>query len=141
MVVLLLVLLIGMPILEIYLATVVADQIGGGPVLLLLLAGVIVGAWLMRRSWRQRPRTSDSALLVLAGLLLVLPGFVSDAVGLLLLVPPVRALLKVWIGLRVERAMTNWNVQMVRWNSAVRPGEVIQGEVVSGDTDDDRSEN
>ena len=122
MLVILLVVLVGAPILEIYVGTLVADQIGAGPTLLLLLAGVVVGAVVMRRAWRRRPRTSDTALLVLAGALLLLPGFVSDAFGVLLLLPPVRAVVKVWVGQRVERRLSSWNLEVVRWNRAVRPG-------------------
>lgn len=141
MVVIVLVLLVGAPILEIYVGTLVADQIGAGPTLLLLLAGVVVGAVVMRRAWRRRPRTSDTGLLVLAGALLLLPGFVSDAFGLLLLLPPVRAVVKVWVGQRVERRLSSWNLEVVRWNRAVRPGPppasgpVVRGEVVDGDED------
>jgi UPF0716 protein FxsA len=142
MVVIVLVLLVGAPILEIYVGTLVADQIGAGPTLLLLLAGVVVGAVVMRRAWRRRPRTSDTGLLVLAGALLLLPGFVSDAFGLLLLLPPVRAVVKVWVGQRVERRLSSWNLEVVRWNRAVRPGPppasgpVVRGEVVDGDEDE-----
>lgn len=139
MALILLVVLVGAPILEIYVGTLVADQIGAGPTLLLLLAGVVVGAFVMRRAWRRRPRTSDTALLVLAGALLLLPGFVSDALGLLLLLPPVRAVVKVWVGQRVERRLSSWNIEVLRWNRAVRPGPppapgpVVRGEVVDGD--------
>lgn len=142
MVVIVLLLLVGAPILEIYVGTLVADQIGVGPTLLLLLAGVVVGAVVMRRAWRRRPRTSDTALMVLAGALLLLPGFVSDAFGLLLLLPPVRAVVKVWVGQRVERRLSAWNLEVVRWNRAVRPGPppatgpVVRGEVVDGDGDE-----
>lgn len=141
MVLLLVVLLIGAPILELYVATVVADQIGVGPMLLLLLAGVVLGAVVIRRSWRRRPRTSDTALLVLAGVLLLLPGFVSDAIGLLLLLPPVRAVAKVWVGQRVERRVAAWNLEVLRWDTSLRPGPgtpgaggpVVRGEVVDAE--------
>lgn len=143
MLLVLVVIVIGAPILELYVATVVADQVGVGPMLLLLLAAVVVGAVVIRRAWRRRPRTSDTALLVLAGVLLLLPGFVSDAVGLLLLLPPVRAVVKVWAGQRAERSLARWNVQWVRWDTTLgaggRPGEhpgagpVVKGEVVDGE--------
>jgi UPF0716 protein FxsA len=143
MLLLLVVLFIGAPILELYVASLVADQIGVGPMLLLLLAAVVLGAVVIRRSWRRRPRTSDTALLVLAGVLLLLPGFVSDALGLLLLLPPVRAVAKVWVGQRVERRMASWNLEVLRWDTVLRPGPgsppaggpVVQGEVVEGEDD------
>lgn len=132
---LLLILFVGLPILEIYVITLVAGQIGGGATLLLLLAGVAAGALVIRYAWRRRPRSSDTALLVLAGFLLLIPGFVSDAVGLLLLLPPVRAVTKVWLGQRVERRLSSWNVQM--WSTTLRPGPVVKGEVVEGEVVDD----
>jgi UPF0716 protein FxsA len=46
----------------------------------------------------------DGFLLLVAGLLLLIPGFVTDFMGLLLLLPPVRSLVKWYFGRR-------WNVQ------------------------------
>ena len=136
MVLLFVVILIGAPILELYVATLVADQIGVGPTLLLLLAAVVLGAVVIRSAWRRRPRTSDTALLVLAGVLLLLPGFVTDVLGLLLLVPPVRAVAKVWVSGRVERRLSSWNVQVLRWGPSGQAGlgptsgPVVKGEVL-----------
>lgn len=42
------------------------------------------------------PVAVDGGIQVLAGLLLMVPGFFTDAIGLLLLIPPVRALAVVW---------------------------------------------
>jgi UPF0716 protein FxsA len=146
---------IGGPILELYVGTVVVDALGFDTALLLLLAASVTGILVMRRAWRRRPRTADSALLMLGGVLLLLPGFISDVVGLFLLVPPVRAVLRVWIGQRVERRLASWNLTMVRWDDTtgwlrradVVPGEVvdddapgngvIRGEIVDGPPDDD----
>lgn len=72
----------------------------------LLLLVSVIGAWLvkhqglgvLRRIQQQRlagqvpaAPVFDGALILLAGVLLLIPGFVTDALGLLLLVPPVRA--------------------------------------------------
>jgi UPF0716 protein FxsA len=72
----------------------------------LLLLVSVVGAFLvkheglgvLRRIQQQRlagqvpaAPVFDGALILLAGLLLLIPGFVTDAVGLVLLIPPVRA--------------------------------------------------
>jgi len=73
-----------------------------------------------------------AALLFLAGLLIFLPGFVSDAVGLLLLLPPVRALL--------QAATAAWFVR--RFTSVTGPGglrlwtrsdRVVRGQVIRED--------
>lgn len=131
--------LIGGPILELYIGTLVVDAVGFSTATLLLLIGVVAGVLVMRMAWRRRPRTPDSALLMLAGVLLLLPGFVSDTVGLLLLVPFVRTLIRSWIGLRVERRLATWNLSVLRWDDStgrlhrtdVVPGEVVEDEAPS----------
>ena len=106
-----------------------------------LLIAAVAGVLVMRMAWRRRPRTPDSALLMLAGVLLLVPGFVSDAAGLLLLLPPVRALIRSWIGQRVERRLASWDLTVLRWDDStgrlhrtdVVPGEVVEDEAPSGD--------
>ena len=92
---------------EISAIVVVASWVGAGPTVLLLLAGSILGALVLRRhgrrAWRvlQERDTSthaptavaDSLLGAVAGCLLLLPGFISDVVALPLLIPPLRRLL------------------------------------------------
>ena len=109
MIALLLVLLIGIPILELYVIIQVAHVLGLLPTLALLVAVSMMGAWLLKRegaaAWRrvrdalargEMPATqvADGALVVLGGALLLTPGFVTDAVGLLLLIPAVRVALR-----------------------------------------------
>ena len=47
----------------------------------------------------------DGLLVFLAGVFLVIPGFLSDVVALALLLPPTRQLIKAWIRSRIERAL------------------------------------
>jgi UPF0716 protein FxsA len=90
----------------------------------LLLLVSLVGAWLVKRQGlgvvaRIRQQRSagrlpaaevfDGALILVAGVLLVIPGFVTDALGLLLLVPPIRAVARRFMSRRVLR-----EVEMVR---------------------------
>jgi UPF0716 protein FxsA len=141
MVLFLVLFLIAFPILELYVGSLVADQIGLGPTLLAVLAAAILGVWVIRIGWRRRPRGADTALLVVAGLLLVFPGFITDALGLVLLLPPVRAVAKVWIGQRVDRQLTAWNLTVLRWDDEsgrvtrtdYASGDVVTGEVVRED--------
>jgi UPF0716 protein FxsA len=83
--------------------------------------------------------------------LLLLPGFISDVIGLLLLLPPVRAVIRVWVGIRLERSLEQWNVRLMRWSPLGQgwsqeqwgsqqlggqlggQGPVIRGEVVDDD--------
>ena len=100
----------------------------------LLLLVSLLGAWLVKRqglgvmarireqrSAGRLPATEafDGALILVAGVLLVIPGFVTDALGLLLLVPPIRAVVRRFVSRRVLR-----EVEMVRsrqWTRADPP--------------------
>ncbi len=101
----LLLVLIGLPLFEIYLMIRVGSVIGAFPTILLSILTALAGAWLVRLQgfglvWRIRDAMSrdaipalellDGALLLLAGFLLILPGFLTDIVGFLLLIPPLR---------------------------------------------------
>jgi UPF0716 protein FxsA len=92
---------------EIFVAIKIADAIGVLAMLLLLIAGWPIGMWALRSqgrsAWRRlndavaarRPpgrEVLNGALVLLGGLLMMVPGFITDAVGALLLVPPTRAL-------------------------------------------------
>ncbi|MEY7973208.1 FxsA family protein [Saccharomonospora xinjiangensis] len=87
----------------------VASLVGFLSTLGLLLAGAIVGSWLARREGGKAARAvldtarsgrsplgevTDGMLIGLGGLLIFVPGFVSDVAGLLLLLPPTRALVR-----------------------------------------------
>ncbi|HEY4279875.1 MAG TPA: FxsA family protein [Conexibacter sp.] len=98
-------LLILVPAAELFVIIQVGEAIGALPTLRLLLLSSILGGTLLRSqgriAWRRfrdaiaagRPpgrEVVDGALVVLGGSLLIVPGFISDAVGLLLLLPPTR---------------------------------------------------
>jgi UPF0716 protein FxsA len=99
-------LLIVVPIVEIAVAIQVAHHIGGADTVLLLLALSLGGVWLAKRAGfgvlaRMREQVErgvvpgneiiDGVLVLVAGILLLVPGFVTGVIGLVLLVPPVRA--------------------------------------------------
>ena len=103
------------PIVEIAVFLQVVQWIGVLETLGLMLVISLGGAWLVKRQGvgtlaRMRrelddgriptgPMT-DGGLLAVAGFLLLVPGFVTDVFGLLLLLPPVRALTRTWLGRR-----------------------------------------
>lgn len=103
---LLFVVFIVVPLFELWLVIQVGQFIGAGPTIALLLAISIAGAALVKyeglRAWRRfrealnqgrlpASEVVDGALVVFAGALLLTPGFATDTVGLLLLLPPTRA--------------------------------------------------
>jgi UPF0716 protein FxsA len=108
--------LLAVPIAEIVITITVADAIGAGPTLLLLAAGLIGGILLLRRGGfgilaRARaamergetplPAFFDAVCLSLAGVLLIIPGFLSDAVALPLLVPGLRRRLREYLAAKL----------------------------------------
>ena len=97
------------PFIELYVLIQVGQVIGALPTIGLLIAISVVGAWLVKREGfatlaRARQRIDggqmpgrelvDGVLILFAGALLVSPGFLTDVVGVLLLLPPVRASLR-----------------------------------------------
>jgi UPF0716 protein FxsA len=106
---LLLLLFIVVPLAELFVIIQVGGAIGVLPTIALLLADSILGMMLMRsqgrRAWQRfleavqagRPparETIDGGLVLLGGAFLLTPGFLTDVVGVALLLPPTRALVR-----------------------------------------------
>jgi len=113
-------LFIAVPILELYVIVEVGGLIGVLPTLALLVAMSVLGATLLRHqgrgAWRRfnaaigsgrfpGREVADGLLITVGGVLLLTPGFATDLVGLLLLIPPSRALarrtLRAYLGRRL----------------------------------------
>jgi UPF0716 protein FxsA len=142
-------------VLEIWLLTVVADAAGGLTVFLLLVAGLVLGSVVIKRAGRRAFQALNEALqrggaptsgggnglMMLGGLLLMLPGLISDAVGLLLLIPPVQKALSRHAERTFERKLREATpgslgdaFQQARMH---RPdGKVVQGEVIRDEPGD-----
>jgi len=97
------------PVVEIWVIIQVGQALGVLPTVALLLLDAVLGTWLFkregRRAWTaftvalQQGRVparevADGALVVVGGAFLLSPGFVTDAVGVLCLLPPTRAVLR-----------------------------------------------
>jgi UPF0716 protein FxsA len=118
---LLILLFIVVPIAELYVIIQVGGAIGVLPTIALLLADSIFGAMLMRaqgrRTWRRfteavqagrapARETLDGALVLLGGAFLLTPGFLTDVIGVALLLPPTRALVRRLLARRFLGRMT-----------------------------------
>ena len=105
----LVILFIVVPIAELYVLIQIGQAIGILPTIALLILDSILGAALMRSqgraTWRRFNRATaegrvpgnevlDGALVIFGGALLLTPGFLSDFLGLILLLPPTRALVR-----------------------------------------------
>lgn len=106
---LLIIVFIVVPLIELYVIIKVGGSIGVVPTLFLLLLAGVVGAALLRSQGRAAwvgfnralaenrmpaKEVFDGVLIVFGGALLLTPGFLTDIVGLLLLIPPTRAIIR-----------------------------------------------
>ena len=105
------------PVSEIYILITIGGQIGILPSIALVILTGIVGASLARSQGLQTlGRIQDSfqqglvpgeellnaLLIAIAGIVLLTPGFLTDAAGLFLLIPATRTLCREWLKRRIE---------------------------------------
>jgi UPF0716 protein FxsA len=129
-------LFLAVPLIEVVLFIQVGDAIGALWTVLACVATAAAGAFLVRRqglatmaSARQAMdmgrvpavEAFDGICLVFAGALLLVPGFFTDAIGFLLLLPPFRHALRAWLATRVA---TMADVHVRRGPG----GNVVEGE-------------
>ncbi len=125
------------PLIEIAVLIRVGSWIGLWPTLALIVLTAIVGTWMLRRQGFEVLSRAQQQLehgtvplaevfegfcLVIAGALLLTPGFVTDALGTSLLLPPVRAWLYHVLGSRFRAAA------MPSASGGRRPGPVVEGD-------------
>jgi UPF0716 protein FxsA len=133
----LLLLLVILPIAELAVLVQVAGSIGVLNTIGLVIVVSLVGVWLakqaglgviarMRRTQARGEVPSrelvDGLLVLLAAALLVLPGFISDVIGILLLLPPVRAGVRTLV---LRRLRNSANVVMVSGTGPTVAGNEI----------------
>ncbi len=142
---LLLLLFLVIPLLEIYLLIKAGSVIGALPTVALVVFTAVLGAFLLRLqglSTLNRIRTSlmqgkvpameilEGAALLVAGGLLLTPGFFTDAIGFLLLIPPLR---RYWL-LKIIERVTITSVSRGR----ARGPRTFEGESWRDDDEDSR---
>ncbi|MCW2792173.1 MAG: FxsA cytoplasmic rane protein [Nocardioides sp.] len=132
------------PLVEIYVLIQVGQVIGPWWTILLLVLDSILGSWLIKhegaRAWRalrtaletgQMParELADGALILVGGTLMLSPGFVTDAFGILLILPVTRPV--------ARRLLTRLVARRLLGGDARGPGPGSGGSVVRGEVLDE----
>jgi UPF0716 protein FxsA len=133
---------VGAPLVELYFLIKVGSQIGAFPTIFLTIFTALLGGWMVRaqgfstlikvRGSMDRGEVPafemmEGAILLVCGFLLLLPGFVTDFVGFLFLVPPVRR----WIltlGLQQGGVMSSVETSVTERADQYQERQVIEGE-------------
>jgi len=117
-----------LPIVEIYIIVQVGSIMGGWNTIGLMILISVVGAWMVRREGLSiiakvqhrlaegtlpTKQLVDGLLVALAGALMLTPGFLTDGIGLLLLLPPTRVIAR--------------TVLIARFRDRVRVGGAFSG--------------
>jgi UPF0716 protein FxsA len=145
--VVLLIAFIVVPIVELYVIIQVGGAIGLGPTVFVLLLDSLLGALLLRHQGRgawvafnravaesrvPAKEVLDGVLVIFGGALLLTPGFITDIFGIVLLIPPTRAIVRTflkWLGisrLSMWPKVALWGASRVnsrRGRPAPQPGE------------------
>lgn len=113
----LLLLFILVPLAELYLFMTIGSELGFANTVAIIILTAILGAGLTRSQGRKamlkfQEATSqgrvparealDGIMILLAGAVLITPGFLTDAIGFLLLVPPVRSIVAGFLSKRLK---------------------------------------
>ena len=132
-----LILFVFLPLLEIAAFIEAGKLLGVGTTILLVIASSMLGFWIMGTqgyaTWgKARAKAAqdqfplfemfDGLCLFLAGVLLILPGLITSTLGLLLVIPPIRKLLFVFLQAREDSVMRTFHDRGGRtffyWNSS-----------------------
>jgi UPF0716 protein FxsA len=138
-------LFIGVPLVEIFVVIQVGRVIGPWWTILLLIVDSIFGVWLIRReggkAWQALTNAlntgrmparelADGTLILIGGTLMLTPGFVTDAVGILLILPATRPVARRLLTKVITR-------RLLLTGNVTRPGPGSDGSVVQGEVIED----
>ena len=145
--------ILAIPILEIYVIFQVGQLIGAISTILLLILSGVLGVWLIRheglRTWKAlrlaagegrvpARELADGILVLMSGILLLIPGFVSDVLALLLILPITRPLARMLLA-RIIAAKVLVSYSSVsgfgRQQGAQSEADVVLGEVLDDQSD------
>ena len=147
--------LIALVAVEIYIIVVIVHTIGVAWTIAALIASTVAGLWLARverrRAWSALREAiasgappgrelGDAALIFAGGVLIAMPGFVTDAFGLLAVAPVTRPAMRRLLGFALARRAAAVDRRSARTTSQDTspgrepepPGKVIRGEVIDG---------
>ena len=141
---------VAIPLFELYVMIQVGSEIGAFATIWLVVLTAVIGGWLVRQQgisilFRMRQQLDrgeapaidmlEGVLVALAGISLLLPGFVTDAIGFLVLIPPLRQFLVLrW--LQNRQIMTPGgepDVTIIHGeihHTHTPEGDIIEGEVI-----------
>lgn len=132
--------LIGIPILEIAVFIMIGEQIGVFATLAMIFVTAVIGTALLRQQGfallaRIRAETDagripgaelgHGAMILVAGVLLLTPGFVTDAIGFLLFVPAVRQAIWRFIATRMKVHVVNMSASSATGSAQHRQDGVV----------------
>jgi UPF0716 protein FxsA len=138
-------LFIVVPIAELAVLIQVGQEIGVWWTIAILIADAIIGSLLMRAqgraAWRRfneamaagrvpAREVIDGALVMFGGLLMLTPGFITDILGFVLLIPPTRAAVRAVLVRRLARRLT-----VAMTGPRARPDDVVDGTAVDVESD------
>ncbi|MFN3596758.1 MAG: FxsA family protein [Rubricoccaceae bacterium] len=120
------VLFLVVPLLDLSVLVTLGGRLGFWPTVGLVVATALLGAWLARREGLAAvrrvqarlaagalpgPELIDGLIILFSGALLLTPGFLTDFVGLLGLLPPSRALLRARIGAGLQAGVRTGHIR------------------------------
>jgi len=143
--------LVAVPIIEIALFIELGGWVGLWPTIALVIITAILGGILLRmqgfaamqklqssvaEGGDPRGPLAHGVMILMAGLLMLTPGFFTDAVGFALLLPPVRSALIAWIGPKLAARAIHMGPEM-QGRQPPRPDQPIDADYVDLDVEDD----
>ncbi|WP_040229182.1 FxsA family protein [Bhargavaea cecembensis] len=123
------ILFIVVPTSELAVLLYAGSKIGVFPTIAIILLTAAAGAWLAKSqglmAWRELQRRAaageppgeaavDGLFILIGGLFLLFPGFITDALGLLLLLPPTRRAFRPVLYRQLRKKMKNGSMVIIR---------------------------
>ncbi|MGB3543174.1 FxsA family protein [Rubrivirga sp.] len=116
------------PMVDLALLVSIGGRIGFWPTIAIVVLTAALGSWLAKRegvaAWRRvqtkmttggipGPELIDGLVILVSGTLLLTPGFLTDVVGFLGLLPPSRAVAHRWLRARFEKSILTGRMNVV----------------------------